>query len=156
MWQTGRVGGEQTRAWAVGSVGGYTFEHARWSPRIGLQVDLASGDRRRGDATIGPFNQVFPKAYYFTLMSTPTYANLIHLRPSLELRPVQNLKLIARAGLQWRQTTEDAVYVIPNRPVAGTAANAAAWHRIYQHVPAPGEDKPERGRVVEGGPNPSV
>src|SRR6266403_3837040 len=35
MWQTGRVGSGQIRAWDVGSVGGYTFEHARWSPRIG-------------------------------------------------------------------------------------------------------------------------
>src|SRR5262249_57655147 len=81
MWQTGRVGGQQIRAWAVGSVAGYTFERARWRPRIGLQLDLASGDRRRGDGTIGIFNPLFPNAYYFTLMSTPTYANLIHVRP---------------------------------------------------------------------------
>jgi len=113
----------------VGSVGGYTFGNARWSPRIGLQLDLASGDRRRGDGAIGTFNPLFPNAYYFTLMSTPTYANLIHLRPSLELRPVQNLKLIARVGLQWRQTTEDAVYVIPNRPVCGHGGNGGALDR---------------------------
>lgn len=49
MWQTGRVGSEQIRAWAVGSVSGYTFEHARWIPRIGLQLDMASGDRRRAE-----------------------------------------------------------------------------------------------------------
>src|ERR1700722_1535279 len=136
MWQTGRVGGEQIRAWAVGSVSGYTFEHARWSPRIGLQLDLASGDRRRADGTIGTFNPLFPNAYYFTLMSTPTYANLIHLRPSLELRPVQSLKLIARLGLQWRQTTADAVYVIPNRPVPGTAGQPGRWTGKYEQLRA--------------------
>jgi hypothetical protein len=86
MRQTGRVGSEQIRAWALGSAGGYTFERARWSPRIGLQFDLASGDRRREDGTIGTFNPLFPNAYYFTLMSTPTYANLIHLRPSFRPR----------------------------------------------------------------------
>jgi len=150
MWQTGRVGGEQTRAWAVGSVGGYTFERVRWSPRIGLQLDLASGDRRRGDGTIGTFNPLFPNAYYFTLMSTPTYANLIHLRPSLELRPVQNLKLIARVGLQWRQTTEDAVYVIPNRPVAGTAGMPGRWTGIYEQLRAEWQINRNWAAAVEG------
>jgi hypothetical protein len=150
MWQTGRVGGEQIRGWAVGSVGGYTFEHARWSPRIGLQLDLASGDRRLGDGTIGTFNPLFPNAYYFTLMSTPTYANLIHLRPSLELRPVQNLKLIARVGLQWRQTTEDAVYVIPNRPVPGTAGMPGRWTGLYEQLRAEWQINRNWAAAVEG------
>jgi hypothetical protein len=150
MWQTGRVGSEQTRAWAVGSVGGYTFEHAHWTPRIGLQLDLASGDRRRADGTIGTFNPLFPNAYYFTLMSTPTYANLIHLRPSLELRPVHNLKLIARLGLQWRQTTEDAVYVIPNRPVPGTAGLPGRWTGIYEQLRAEWQINRNWAAAVEG------
>jgi Alginate export len=150
MWQTGRVGSQQIRAWAVGSVGGYTFEHARWSPRIGLQLDLASGDRRRADGTIGTFNPLFPNAYYFTLMSTPTYANLIHLRPSLELRPVQSLKLIARLGLQWRQTTADAVYVIPNRPVPGTAGLPGRWTGIYEQLRAEWQINRNWAAAVEG------
>ncbi len=150
MWQTGRVGSQQIRSWAVGSVGGYTFEQARWSPRIGLQLDLASGDRRRADGTIGTFNPLFPNAYYFPLMSTPTYVNLIHLRPSLELRPVQNLKLIARLGLQWRQTTADAVYVIPNRPVAGTAGLPGRWTGIYEQLRAEWQINRNWAAAVEG------
>ena len=150
MRETGRVGNERIRTWAVGSAGGYTFEHARWSPRIGLQLDLASGDRRAGDGTIGTFNPLFPNAYYFTLMSTPTYANLIHLRPSLELRPVQNLKLIARVGLQWRETTEDAVYVIPNRPVPGTAGMPGRWTGIYEQLRAEWQINRNWAAAVEG------
>jgi Alginate export len=150
MRQTGRVGSEQIRAWAVGSTGGYTFEQARWSPRIGLQFDLASGDRRHTDGTIGTFNPLFPNAYYFTLMSTPTYANLIHLRPSLESRPVQNLKLIARLGLQWRQTTGDAVYVIPNRPVPGTAGLPGRWTGIYEQLRAEWQFSRNWSAAVEG------
>src|SRR5258708_24047565 len=112
------------------------FRHGCWSPRVGLTVGVGSGDRRREDGTIGTLNPLLPNAYYFTLMSTPTYANLIHLRPSLELRPVQNLKLIARVGLQWRQTTGDAVYVIPNRPVPGTAAISRRLTAIYSQLRA--------------------
>ena len=75
-----------------------------------------------------------PKRIYFTLAGTTTYTNLIHLRPSLELRPQENLKLIARLGLQWRQTTQDAVYVIPNRPVPGTAGRPGRWTGIYEQL----------------------
>ena len=42
MRQTGRLGNEEIRAWAVGSRGGYAFKGTPWSPRIGIQVDLAS------------------------------------------------------------------------------------------------------------------
>jgi hypothetical protein len=136
MGQTGRVGSDRIRAFALGSVGGYTFEDARWKPRIGLQFDFATGDRHPGDGTIGTFNPLFPNAYYFTLASTPTYANLIHLRPSLELHPQEDLKLIARLGLQWRETTQDAVYVIPNRPLPGTAGQPGRWTGIYEQLRA--------------------
>lgn len=136
MRQTGRVGDEPIRAWAVGSRGGYTFENVPWSPRIGLQFDVATGYRRPGDGIIGTFNPLFPNAYYFTLASTPTYANLIHVRPSLELRPLRNLKLVAGVGLQWRETTADAVYVIPNRPLAGTAGQPGRWTGVYEQLRA--------------------
>jgi alginate export protein len=136
MRQTGRVGDEPIRAWAVGSRGGYTFDNALWSPRIGLQFDVATGYRRLGDGIIGTFNPLFPNAYYFTLASTPTYANLIHVRPSLELRPLRDLKVVAGVGLQWRETTADAVYVIPNRPLAGTAGEPGRWTGVYEQLRA--------------------
>lgn len=134
MRQTGHVGDATVRAWAVGSRGGYMFRDSPWSPRIGLQLDLASGDRHRGDGMVETFNPLFPNAYYFTLASTPTYANLIHVRPSLELHPLRNLKLITAVGLQWRETTADAVYVIPNRPLADTAGRPGGWTGVYEQV----------------------
>jgi hypothetical protein len=150
MRQTGRVGNKEIRAWAVGSRDGYTFAGARWSPRIGLQVDLASGDQRHGDGTIGTFNPLFPNAYYFTLASTPTYANLIHVRPSLELHPLHNLKVIAALGLQWRQTTTDAVYVIPDRPEAGTAGQPGRWTGTYEQLRAEWAISPQWAAAIEG------
>ena len=150
MWQSGRVGTEQIRAWAVGSVGGYTFAQALWHPRIGLQLDLASGDRQRADGTIGNFNPLFPNAYYFTLMSTPTYVNLIHVRPSLDVHLTKSLKLIARLGLQWRLTTSDAVYVIPNRPVPGTAGMPGRWTGVYEQLRAEWQINPNWAAAVEG------
>jgi hypothetical protein len=136
MRQTGEVGSARIQAWAVGSIGGYTLERVPWTPRMALQLDLASGDRRPGDGTLGTFNPLFPNAYYFTLMSTPTYVNLIHLSPSLDLHPASNVKLTTRLGLQWRMTTEDAVYLIPNRPVPGTTGMPGRWTGVYEQLRA--------------------
>jgi hypothetical protein len=136
MRQTGEVGSTRIEALALGSLGGYTFVHVPWRPRVGLQLDLASGDRRPGDGILGTFNPLFPNAYYFTLMSTPTYVNLVHVRPSLDLHPTEHLKLIARLGLQWRLTTEDAVYVIPNRPIPDTAGMPGHWTGLYEQLRA--------------------
>jgi len=38
-----------------------------WAPRLGLQIDAASGDHKAGDNTLGTFNPLFPNGYYFTL-----------------------------------------------------------------------------------------
>jgi len=150
MRQTGRVGSNEIRAWAVGSRGGYTFEGARWRPRIGLQVDLASGDQRHRDGTIGTFNPLFPNAYYFTLAGTPTYANLIHVRPSLELHPLRSVKIIGALGLQWRQTTSDAVYAIPVKPLADTAGQPGRWTGKYEQLRAEWAISRHWSAAVEG------
>jgi len=38
--------------------------------------------------------------------------------------------------LQWRLTTQDAVYVIPDRPVAGTAGMPGRWTGVYEQLRA--------------------
>lgn len=136
MGQVGRVGSADILAWAVGARTGYTFEDVPWSPRIGLQFDVASGDRDAGDGTLGTFNPLFPNGFYFSLGGHTGYANLIHLKPSITVQPTEDLTLMAGAGLLWRQTTQDAVYTLPSVPVAGTAGNGPAWTGAYAQVKA--------------------
>jgi alginate export protein len=136
MGQTGRIGGKDIRAWAVGTRTGYTFPSARWTPRLGLQVDAASGDDHRGDGVLGTFNPLFPNGYYFTLAGYTGYVNLIHVKPGLTLRPMRTLTLTSAVGLQWRETTADAVYVQPSIPVRGTAGKAGSWTGMYVQVRA--------------------
>ncbi len=127
MGQFGAVGAKQVRAWAIGTLTGYTFSDISWAPRLGLQIDAASGDRHPGDGTLETFNPLFPNGYYFTLAGYTSYVNLFHLKPSLTVKPISNVKLMAAVGLQWRQTTADAVYVIPNIPVSGTGGAGGRW-----------------------------
>ena len=134
MGQLGSVGDKQVRAWAIGTLTGYTFSDISWAPRLGLQFDAASGDRHPGDGTLETFNPLFPNGYYFTLAGYTSYVNLIHLKPSLTVKPISNVKLMAAVGFQWRQTTADAVYVMPNIPVSGTAGAGGRWSGLYSHL----------------------
>lgn len=129
MGQTGRLGAKQIRAWAVGSLAGYTLVGQPWSPRLGLQVDVASGDGRGG--RFGTFNPLFPNGYYVNLAGYTGYVNLIHVKPSVTLHPIPSVKLMLAAASQWRQTTADAVYTQPTIPVPGTAGKPGRYTGTY-------------------------
>jgi hypothetical protein len=130
MNQTGRIGIEPIEAWAVGSLAGYTFANANWSPRVGIQLDAASGDGNTKQ-TFGTFNPLFPNGYYFTLAGYTGYANLIHVKPSLTLAPTSSLKIAFAAAGLWRQTTADAVYTQPDIAVPKTAGRPGAYTGSY-------------------------
>jgi hypothetical protein len=131
MGQTGVIGGKEIRAWAAGARIGYTFAQLGWQPRVGLQMDAASGDHRPADNVLGTFNPLFPNGYYFTLAGFTGYVNLFHVKPSLTVKPAQNLSVMGALGFQWRETTADAIYVQPSIPVAGTAGTGSAWTGAY-------------------------
>lgn len=120
MLQGGRVGGQRVRAWALGARAGHTFASAL-APRLGLQLDAASGDRDPGDATLGTFNPLFPNGAYLNLAGYTGQANVVHIKPSLTLVPRPGVSVLVALAGQWRATTADAVYVQPAVPLAGTA-----------------------------------
>jgi hypothetical protein len=136
MLQSGHVGNSTIGAWALGSLAGYTFSDVPGTPRAGIQIDAASGDRHPGDGRIGTFNPLFPNGYYFTLAGYTGYSNLIHVKPSITLKPASNLSLLAAVGFQWRATTADAVYAQGSVPVPGTAGHGSLWSGMYVQLRA--------------------
>ncbi|MEK1894314.1 MAG: alginate export family protein [Rhizobium sp.] len=136
MGQVGSVASTDIKAWAIGARVGYTFDDAPWTPRIGLQFDTASGDRHPDDGTLGTFNPLFPNGYYFSLGGYTGYTNLIHLKPSIAVKPNEKLTVTGGVGLLWRQTTADAVYTQPSVPVANTAGQGGLWTGAYAQLRA--------------------
>jgi hypothetical protein len=136
MYQSGHIGDKTIGAWAVGSLAGYTLATVPWTPRIGIQVDAASGDSHPGDGRLGTFNALFPNGYYFALAGYTGYTNLIHVKPSLIVKPNSKLTLLAGVGLQWRQTTADAVYQQGAAVVPGTAGHGSRWTGFYTQLRA--------------------
>jgi hypothetical protein len=143
MRQTGSFAGSRIRAWAVGTIAGYTLDlPAR--PRIGAQVDLASGDRRAGDGVIGTFNPLFGNGAYITEAPVASYANLLHLKTSLTLRPTASDAFSISYAELARLSRGDVVYLPPLIPQQATAAmngvriggflGATASHRFDSHL----------------------
>ena len=131
MGQTGRIGQDRIAAWAMGSLGGYTLKRVVWTPRLGLQVDAASGDNNPNDHRLGTFNPLFPNGYYVNMAGYTGYVNFIHVKPSVTIHPLPKWMLMFAAAGQWRETTADAVYTQPDIPVAGTAGHGDAWTGAY-------------------------
>jgi hypothetical protein len=131
MSQTGSIGNDTIKAWAVGAVAGYTFSGRDWKPRLGVQFDAASGNSDPRGNVLQTFNPLFPNGLYFTLAGYTTYVNLIHFKQSLTFQPTSSVKIHLAVAEQWRETTADAVYTIPNIPVPGTAGQPGLYTGTY-------------------------
>lgn len=120
MRQTGSFAGMPIRAWAVGSLAGYTVQGVPWAPRLGLQVDLASGDGDASDGRLTTFNPLFFKGGYFLEAPIASFANIRHLKGSLSVRPGASSSLSVAYGDFSKLRLGDAVYANPLVALAPT------------------------------------
>ncbi len=126
MLQYGVFGDADIRAWGAGVDAGRTFE-APWGPRAGLRLDAASGGSLRDPVRLSTFNPLFPKGLYFDESTLTTDSNLLSLRPSITVTPVSSLTLQLSEAWRWRQSREDALYLIPFVPLPQTLGNTASY-----------------------------
>lgn len=142
-WQRGDFGAAAVRAWALGSVLGYRLAESRWRPRLGLQLDAASGDERVGDDQLQTFNPMFPRAAYFSQAALTDFSNLVHTGAFLELRPTARSSLVIAAGHMARQSRADAAYALPLQPIPrsigddraiGNYLRLNASYRVNRHL----------------------
>lgn len=134
---------EDILAWTVASNTGYTFENVAWKPRLGLKLNVASGDDDPNDGTLGTFNPLFPRNNYFNDATLLAPYNFFDVHPSITLKPSDSLTLIASWDAFFRYSKDDAVFSpvgisIPadasdDRFVGSSLSLSADWS-INRHV----------------------
>jgi hypothetical protein len=139
--QTGRFKNSEILAWTVASTVGYTFEELALKPRLGANVDVATGDS--GGTHFRGFNPLFFKSGYFNDASLIRPSNLIDVHPTLQLRATRALLVTFGSDVLWRYTRHDGIYGPPgnvelpasgqSRYLATTAETALQW-QISRHL----------------------
>ena len=145
VYQFGHIDNRDIRAWTIASDIGYTFLQHPWQPRVGIKMDIASGDRHQGDGTVGTFNPLFFKAGYFNDASLLRPANIKDLHISLQAQPLENLTATLGTDAIWRFSKDDAIYAtngaisLPadvSGTYVGTTAEGTLQWKASRHVVA--------------------
>jgi hypothetical protein len=117
MFQAGRFGSGDIRAWRSVIEGSHLLADAAWSPRLGLVLDAASGDKNSADPNLQTFNAMFQSGMYSGRAQLLGPSNSIRFEPSVTFAPARQLLVSAGLGFYWRQSVDDALYGIPGQVV---------------------------------------
>ncbi len=111
--QFGSFAGHRIRAWTLGTDVGRTFPDAPLALDAVMRLNIVSGDRRRGDDTLGTFNALFPKGKYFGELSPVGPSNIVSVNPRLAMRVMSGVSAGISGMAYWRYARADGVYDIP-------------------------------------------
>ncbi len=106
-------------AWMLAAVTGITFAELPWSPRLGLEGNILSGDTG-GRRPIGTFNAMFPRLPYFAEISLLVPSNVIEMRPTVTFAPVTDVSVVVGWAFLWRKSLRDGLYSSGQVLIAGT------------------------------------
>jgi hypothetical protein len=116
--QWGRAAGDTIQAWMWAGQTGYTFSNVPWTPRIGIGVDYASGDRNPLDSYHQTFNQLFPLGHaYFGYLDQIGRQNIWAQNVQLSAKPFQNVTTQLAYHTFWLDKTKDELYNAAGAPV---------------------------------------
>lgn len=116
--QGGRFGGAPIRAWAGSLDAGWTAKHWVWTPRLGLRVDVASGDRRVGDGEQNSFDAPYPNTSYLSTSSAYWPGNAWSVFPLLSFHPRDTIGFSVGGQVMGRMSSQDGFYYSAQNPVA--------------------------------------
>lgn len=119
-YQFGSFGQADISAWTAASDTGYRWENLPLKPRLGLKMDIVSGDDNPKDNTLKTFNALYPKLAYFSENALVVPANLYNVYPYVSVEFDHDIELSLGWDFFWRYSTKDAFYVNPFRPLEGT------------------------------------
>jgi alginate export protein len=141
--QVGRFGHASILAWTASLDAGYTLE-TTLQPRLGLKVDVASGDTNKRDGRQGTFDALFFKSGYFNDASLVRPSNVIDVHPNLAANLTKSVSLNGGVDVFWRYSKDDAIYGPPGfvsipalrseSAYVGTAVDVNLQWQVQRHV----------------------
>jgi len=90
---------------------------AAWLPRLGLVLDVASGDKNPADPNLQTFNALFQSGTYSGRAQLLGPSNSIRFEPSVTFGPARHMLVSAGWGFYWRQSAYDALYSISGQVI---------------------------------------
>jgi hypothetical protein len=124
--QVGSFGSGSILAWTASLEGGYTWD-TTGQPRLGLKVNVISGDLDPSDAEQGTFDALYPNPSYFNDASLLRPANFIDVHPNIRVNLARNLSVNGGADCFWRYSRDDAVYFISGSILVPALSNEPAY-----------------------------
>lgn len=126
MYQTGHLDHADINAWAVSGNSGYRFADSLRS-RLGIRLDVISGDDKRGDDKVGTFDPIFPRNALWGKANLTTPANLVLFGPTYGFSPRPSFLVEPSISGLWRQNNNDAVYYPNLIAVPGTTKSDGSY-----------------------------
>jgi len=117
MFQVGRFGSGDIRAWRSVIEGSHLVAAAVWLPRLGLVLDVASGDKNPADPNLQTFNALFQSGTYSGRAQLLGPSNSIRFEPSVTFGPARHMLVSAGWGFYWRLSAYDALYSISGQVI---------------------------------------
>jgi hypothetical protein len=127
IYQFGHYEGQRISAWTIGTEVGRTLPGLPLSPDATLRLNIVSGNRHRGDGTLGTFNALFPKGKYFGELSPVGPTNIINLNPRISAPLGDGFSASIGATAYWRFARQDGVYDIPGNLIRAAGDSRARF-----------------------------
>ncbi len=144
MAQWGTFDEGDIRAWTLATVTGYTWHDVFLHPRLGLSLNIASGDRDPEDPNLQTFNPLFPRGNYFSELALLGPRNFFNIDPSLTVHMASGVIVSAHVNLYWRLSPDDGVYAPSgqllragrdsNSRFVGTAVSLLSEWQVNRHL----------------------
>lgn len=110
-------------ALAAHIAGGYTWQTASFTPRLGLEYNYSSSDNNPADSKHGTFDNLFPTNHkFYGFMDFVSWQNIHNVRFTASAKPIKNLTLTADYHLFWLADAADYFY-----SVSGAARKAGGY-----------------------------